>query len=213
MLMALGLGFAIAFVGSMPIAGPISILVFRCGLRGEFRRAMLIACGGALGESAYALLAFLGFSSFLVKLPYLTPISRAVAAVILLIVGIALVRTKDAVTPEDDASERPGVAGLMADFSLGLSIALLNPTLIATWTAVITTLYSIQLLSFSNAEALPFALGSALGMVTWFFMLLTLVRRGRAHLSRRNVTRMLRGLGVFVLGVAAWFAQRFVASL
>ena len=89
MLPALLIGFAFGYVGSMPVAGPISVLVLHLGLAHDPRHALYVAVGGALAESLYALLAFWGLSAVLAQYPMVLPASRAAGAVLLLALGLA----------------------------------------------------------------------------------------------------------------------------
>src|SRR4051812_6624410 len=102
MLWALLFGFLFGFIGSMPLAGPIAVLVFGRGLRGRFRSGMLIALGAALAESFYAFLAYWGLSRLLDAHPVLVLVSRAVAATILLGLGAFFV------TRHHPAADQPG---------------------------------------------------------------------------------------------------------
>src|ERR1700735_5437894 len=126
-----------AFVGSLPLAGPIALLVVSNGVNGRHREALRIALGAALAEGIYAFLAFWGFATFLARYKLLLPISHGVTALILLALGTRFVffkvKTED---PSAPASVRP------ARFWVGFSISALNPTLLATWGAVTTFLYS-----------------------------------------------------------------------
>ena len=72
-MLALLVGFAFGYLGSMPVAGPISVLVLHLGLAREGRRAFHLALGGALAEGIYALLAFWGLSAILAGHPLLLP--------------------------------------------------------------------------------------------------------------------------------------------
>ena len=54
MLAAAAFGLCFGFVGSVPIAGPVSALVFRCGIDGRFKRGQGIAIGAAVAEAGYA---------------------------------------------------------------------------------------------------------------------------------------------------------------
>ena len=58
-------GLVMGFAGSVPVAGPINMLVFSFGLQGRLRSATLIALGGALPEAFWAGLAFWGFTALL----------------------------------------------------------------------------------------------------------------------------------------------------
>ena len=51
-------GFARGFIGSMPVAGPVAVLVVSRSLEGRLRDGALIGLGSALAEGAYAFLAY-----------------------------------------------------------------------------------------------------------------------------------------------------------
>jgi threonine/homoserine/homoserine lactone efflux protein len=207
MLIAAIVGFLFGSIGSIPVAGPISALVVTRGIQGRFRAGVYIALGGGIAEAVYAFLAFWGFSTFLTKYPIVTPISRGVAAVILTALAVTLVR-KRVVEPSTKFAPRDSALG---SFALGASICLLNPTLIATWTAVVTTLYSSEAIQLTGAQALPFALGVCSGIAAWFLTLLWMIRRHKDRFSPASLSRFIRGVGFALFAVAAWFGWRFIA--
>ncbi len=92
MLMAALVGLIVAFVASMPVAGPVAALVVRHGLEGHVKSALMLGVGTGLAEGVYAFLALWGFSTFLADYPIVVPISKAVAAVILVALGIWFTR-------------------------------------------------------------------------------------------------------------------------
>ncbi len=206
MLIAILLGFLFGWFGSVPVAGPIAALVVTRGMQGRFRAGAFIALGGGLVEAAYAFLAFLGFSTFLTDYPLVIPISRGVAAVVLLILGITFARPQ----AEQKKSDIPPRDSALGSFLLGAWICAVNPTLIATWAAVVTTIYSIELVDLQSSQALPFALGACVGIAGWFLTLLWIIRRYRERFSPKVLARVIRGIGFALLVVAAWFAWRFV---
>src|SRR5271170_2684173 len=75
--------FVFAFVGSLPLAGPIALLVVSNGASGRHKEALRIALGAAVAEGIYAFLAFWGFATFLARHALVLPISHGVTAVIL----------------------------------------------------------------------------------------------------------------------------------
>jgi len=208
MLIAVLVGFFFGFVGSMPVAGPIAALVFSRGVDGRFRSGLSIAAGGALAEGTYACLAFWGFSELLASYPVMVPISRAVAVVVLTALGVIFLLRKPAARTAPD--KREGWGGGLA---LGFTITALNPTLIATWSAAATTLFSTGMVEFNSALALPFGLSACAGIVSWFALLLWLVHRYRGRFSDRSLGRMIKVMGVFLLGVAAYFVVLLVRGL
>jgi threonine/homoserine/homoserine lactone efflux protein len=209
MLTALLVGFALGFIGSMPVAGPIAALVFARGVQGRFRSGSFITLGAALGEALYVFGVFYGFTAVLTRYVWLVPASRAAAAVLLTVLGVVFLRSKQ---PEPSAVEG-GAERAWPSFLLGFTLTALNPTLLATWTAVVTMLYSTEIMSFSGVNALPFATGACAGIASWFLILLALIRRFRERLTLRTLARVVRVVGVVLLGLAAWFVFRLAQSL
>ncbi len=206
MLIAILLGFLSGWFGSVPVAGPIAALVVTRGMQGRFRAGVYIALGGGVVEAAYAFLAFLGFSTFLTQYPVIVPISRGVAAVVLLVLGIVFARPQ----PAPQESDIPPRDSALGNFALGAWICAINPTLIATWAVVVTTVHAFDFIDLTSSQALPFALGACLGIAGWFLTLLWLIRRYRERFSPKVLARVVRGIGVVLMVVALWFAWRFV---
>ncbi|OGQ77431.1 MAG: hypothetical protein A2289_16850 [Deltaproteobacteria bacterium RIFOXYA12_FULL_58_15] len=210
MLLALAIGFAFGFVGSMPVAGPIAVLVFARGLENRFVSGIWIAVGGAVAEGIYAGLAFWGFTELLARFPILLPICRITAAVVLTILGIVFVRRRSLheskeVTPPSDR--------WTGSFALGFTITALNPTLIATWSAAATTLVATGTLALDRTTAVPFGLAAAVGIVAWFCVLLFLVHQFRGRFSIQTLDKIVRAMGILLLVIAAWFVFLFIQSV
>ena len=208
-MVALLVGFAFGYLGSMPVAGPISVLVLHLGLAHEGRRAFHLALGGALAEGIYALLAFWGLSTVLAAHPRLLPASRVLGAVILLGLGGAmLARRFQGATP---ASQAPA-AGHKRSFVLGFLLTALNPTLVVTWTAAVAALHATGLLAMDRAQALPFAAAASAGIGAWFATLLWLVRRFRSRLGTATLARLSRTLGAGLVLLGGWMLVRHLPA-
>ncbi len=203
------LGFVFGFVGSMPVAGPVAVIVFGRGIEDRGRSGLYIAIGSAFAESVYAYLAFWGFSAFLTKYGWIETVSTVAAAVILSALGLRFMLKKASERPPDAPKPR---VGKKRNFVLGFMLTALNPTLIATWTAAVTTVYSLDIVNFDESGALPFSLGAATGIVAWFALLLYLLRRFRARVSPAVLDKVLKVMGAFLLllgiGIALRFAYR-----
>lgn len=202
------IGFLVGWIGSIPVAGPISALVLTRGIQGRFRAGVFIALGGGITEAAYAFLAFYGFSTYLADYPIIKPISSAGGAVVLTVLGITFIRKK----AEAPSSKFPVRDSALRNFLLGAWICAINPALIATWTAFTTTLYASGLVEMSSADAAPFAIGCAMGISGWFMVLLVLVKKYRTRFSHETLASVVRAIGVLLLVLAAWFAYRFVVD-
>jgi threonine/homoserine/homoserine lactone efflux protein len=198
-LLAALLGMAIGYIGSMPVAGPIAVLVLGRGLEDRGRNGLFLALGSAIAEGVYAYLAFWGFSAFLASYPWIEPVARISAAILLVGLGVHFYRKR----PETQPAERPANVGNKRSFFLGFTITALNPTLIATWTFTVTTVFSFGIVRFDAANALPFSLGAFCGIVGWFATMLYLLARFRSSFPRKRLDRLMRvtGLVLIVLGL------------
>ncbi len=214
MVIAAVIGLLLGFLGSIPVAGPIAALVFSLGVQGRFRSGVFIAVGGGIAEAIYAFMAFWGFSTFLTRYELVVPISRALGGVILIALGLSFLfgKVMAEADPDKEAKASKSESDLRS-FALGFGITALNPTLIATWTAAVTTLYSTEAIAFSSVQAVPFALGTAVGIAGWFFILLALIRRYRDRFSVATLVGAVRAAGLLLLGLAVWFIVRFVQYL
>jgi len=206
MLVAFIIGFCFGFFGSVPVAGPIAALVLERGLTGRHTSAALIGVGGAVAEAAYAFLAFWGFSTYLTRFPWIDPVSRAMAAVILIGLGVSFARYRGART----ADPKRSVDSPLGSVLLGFTITALNPTLIATWTAATTTLYSANIVTLSPEGAIPFSLGALIGIGGWFGLLAGLLRRYRGRFNQQRLDQVVRSIGWLIAALGLFFAVRAV---
>jgi threonine/homoserine/homoserine lactone efflux protein len=187
-----------AFVGSLPLAGPIALLVVSNGVDGRYREAFKIALGAALAEGVYAFLAFFGFATLLARYQLVLPISQGVTAVLLGGLGARFIFFKvERGTSREDRPQR-------APFWVGLSISALNPTLLLTWSAVTTFLYSKQIVEFAPLLAVPFGAFAALGVALWGGMTVALLRRYGRHVPDVVLTWVVRAMGVVLICAGVW---------
>lgn len=205
------IGFACGFLGSIPVAGPIGILIFGRALEDRARSAVYLALGSALAESVYAYLAFWGFGELLASYKWIEPISRGLGAVLLTGLGLRLALKRNG-SGEPQLRPNPKV-GNKRSFLLGLTITALNPTLVATWGAAVTFIHSFDVITFDSREALPFSIGVCVGIVSWFVLLLLGLGRHRGRFPRTTLDRTIRVMGVLLTALGLFFAYRFVAYL
>lgn len=212
MLLNLLAGLVLGFLGSTPVAGPISVLVLALGMENQTRKAAGVAAGGAVAEALYAFLAFWGSSQFLARTPVLTLAARGVSALILLAVGLRLIRQN---TPGPRPHPVPAAKhATKSGILLGFTVAILNPTLLLTWMAASAVVFSSPLFTAREADPLFFSAGVGGGIVSWFCLLLWLVARARGSFHPDRLSRMVRWIGwAVLLGAAVLFAQFAVSFL
>lgn len=200
MLPALISGTALGFLGAVPVAGPVSAIILRFALRKQARRAGAVALGAALAEAFYVLLAFFGFNLLLESVPHLQSISKYLTSAIIGALGIYFMVSKTTSAPHGTAPAEP--KGKKSAFGVGFGISILNPTLVATWSTVIASLYSYQLFPYSVSNAILFSAGVAVGIIAWFAVMLHLIHRNHDRLNPMWIRRMLICMGAMLVGLS-----------
>jgi threonine/homoserine/homoserine lactone efflux protein len=209
LIVPLVLGFVLGFVGSMPLVGPVALLVVSRAVDREFGAAVRIGIGGAVGEAIYALVAWFGFSTFLARHPIVFPISNGVAAITLFALGVAFAQFRIDPRKTAEAREREHARALQT----GFSATALNPTLLATWSVASATLHSTHWIPPKAWTALPLALGVALGIASWFSLLVAAVRRWGERFEQKTLTWIVRAMGVALIGIGVLFGVKLVQMI
>jgi threonine/homoserine/homoserine lactone efflux protein len=198
-----GFGFVTAFVGSIPIAGPLAVLVIDRAIIGARRAGFYIALGGGLVEALYALGIALLFPALVARSSTVVLTGRGVGAVLLGIFGILLIVHPGVLRRTDKTRHS-------ANFATGATLAALNPTLIASWTIVVGALYAHEVLGNAVWEPFAFAFGVAAGTIAWFGIVLYFSGWTRRFLAGERRTQVLRGLGAALVAASAYLVVRFV---
>ncbi len=196
MITQLAAGFALGWLGSMPIAGAVSIFVFQRGLSGRLKAGLSLSAGAALAEAAWCLLAMLGAEQIMIRWPAAEGIAKIVGAVILLVLGIYFLSRKSATTPIDE--ESLPVENHLREFWLGFSLVGGNISVPLNWLALLTIAVG---LGFHPEAASPFVFitGVALGIVGWFALLLKLLDTFRTRFGPGKIQWIMRAMGVLLI--------------
>jgi threonine/homoserine/homoserine lactone efflux protein len=87
-------GLVVGFVFSMPIAGPVSILITSHGLRGELRYCFTAALGASIIDLIVCFIAVQGATKVLGLYAAVIPYALLAGAVFLFIVGVRIVKAR-----------------------------------------------------------------------------------------------------------------------
>jgi threonine/homoserine/homoserine lactone efflux protein len=198
-------GFAMGFIGSMPLTGPVAVLVFQRGLFGRFKDGLAVAVGCAAAECVYCGLAVAGFGTLLETYEVLQPISRGISVVVLLALGVWFARAH---LPEqmDEVGRKYGVGRLLGSFNQGFWITAVNPVIVLNWSASIAILYSVAKLDFGVADKVLFPVAAGVGIVAWFAVLLAILRKFGGKLPAPGFRFLVRAMGVALVVFALWLA-------
>jgi threonine/homoserine/homoserine lactone efflux protein len=165
-------GFVSGFFGSMPVTGPIALIVFRSSMRGHFSLAIRVVSGAAVAEEViYCALATFDYIRIIAAYPFLAKYLRYIGVSFLVILGVFFLFQKLHLTAESAPVSLRRSSGLIS----GFLIAILNPTLFLTWGSASSTIFS-WFSSISFWDMVLFPLCAGLGIVTWFSILLEIFK-------------------------------------
>lgn len=202
MIVAFGIGAVSGFIGSVPVAGPVAVLALQRGFERRYREGLAVGCGAALVEAVYATLAGLGPGRLLAQIPGIHLVANLLIAA--LCGGLAWYFLS--AVAGDPALERHTSPAGRRGFLLGLSVTVINPMVIFSWTAYTTTLIGNHWMAATLDHALAFGLGVGLGIGGWFALLMAVLARHDGHLDERWQRRLRRACAVLLACMAAAFA-------
>ncbi|MCU0363345.1 MAG: LysE family transporter [Bacteroidales bacterium] len=128
-------GLLAGFIFSMPIAGPISILVVSNSLKGKVRYCNLLALGASFADLVFVFVAVYGITRFYSEYKPAIPYIMMAGALFIFYMSYRIARTKidfehiDEKVHVAEAIKRGGSGG----FYTGLLVNFLNPTLFFGW--------------------------------------------------------------------------------
>ena len=128
-------GLLAGFIFSMPIAGPISILITSNALKGRRRFCNRANFGAAIADAFYVFIAVFGLTKLYSLYKPLVPYLLALGALFIFRVGYKIVRTPIDIQHLDDEgrmSERAHI-DQTGGFRTGFMLNFLNPTLFLGW--------------------------------------------------------------------------------
>jgi threonine/homoserine/homoserine lactone efflux protein len=189
---ALGIGLALGMLTGMPL-GVINVAIVDAALARESRYARGLGIGGALADTAHALLAFVGLAHVVTARPALERALAIVAAVVIIAHAVMSWRRHRSPT----ATSATQIDSTTRGIASGVALTLPNPAALGAWVAVAVVLWP----SASTSIAIALAVGVGIGSAAWFVMLARLVARvSPDHRALRFVPRV--ALVLFV-GIAA----------
>jgi threonine/homoserine/homoserine lactone efflux protein len=152
-------GFIAGFIFSMPVAGPISILITSNALKGKSKYCYLAAVGSSFADFTYVFLAVLGLTEFYKYYQPVIPYILLVGSVFLFYVGYKIAKTNlklESISNADQLNEKIKAKG---GFWTGFLINFLNPTLFIGW-------LTSSFISISLVASLGFNMGGLDSSVT-----------------------------------------------
>ncbi len=126
-------GFSAGFIFSIPVAGPINVIVTSNALSGKLRYCIRTALGASIVEFIYIVIIVFGISSLYSLYKPFIPYLLIAGGLILIGVGIKIIKTKFTL---DNTSEKTVVKDKIKNkggMRTGILINLTNPSLFLGW--------------------------------------------------------------------------------
>lgn len=205
MLTAFVLGFVLAFLGSVPMTGPLALLVLDRILAAQRASAFWIAFAGSLVEAVVAAFVAILLPRFLVHSDAVVRWTRQSGAVLIFGIGVMLMARPEVLAAiKTDRRQHSLVAGFLT--------TALNPTLFATWTVTVTALHASGAFDPGRDPGVAFGGGVGTGALAWFVLLIALARRFRLERLTKYRRELGRGLGVVLALLGAFLFFRDVSA-
>lgn len=131
-------GFLMGFFLSIPIPGPIYLLIISNGLKGKLRYCIIAAIGASVVDFIYCFLAVYGFTKFYIFYNHIIPYILVVGAVFLVLIGIRTFKTdlKIENIEKEDTEREEKIHKKVKDktgFLTGILMNFANPSLFISW--------------------------------------------------------------------------------
>lgn len=140
-------GLLTGFICSMPIAGPISILITSNAFKGRTRYCNMVNLGASFATFAYVFIAVFGLTKLFPYYKPAIPYIFSAGSILLLFLGYKIFKTKIDIEHLEDKSHRSKIIKKRekSGFYTGFMINFFNPTLIVGWFT--TTFFVISFVS------------------------------------------------------------------
>ncbi|MBD3408624.1 MAG: hypothetical protein GF419_00305 [Ignavibacteriales bacterium] len=170
------IGAITGFLFSMPVAGPVSVFITSQALKGKEHYAIRVAIGAVAADFVYCLIAVYGSAQLLGYFQQYMAYVLVVGAVLVVVVGYKISRTKidveelkaGVVNPDRvNLDDRPLLKTLKlrdkirelrrrSGFAAGFTINIFNPTLLLTWLGASFIVISLAAATGLNVGSLNF---------------------------------------------------------
>jgi putative LysE/RhtB family amino acid efflux pump len=195
-------GFGLGLVVAAQI-GPVSLLIVRSVLRGDFRIGVAMAAAVSLVDLGYAALGIAGVGSALEHTDGVRVVFGFVGGAVLVALGLRTIwigfRARFGLETADE------VATPRRAFLTAFAATALNPLTIALWTAAAPAAISG---SRSGAATVALLVGVGLGTLTWYTAFSGAIALARRRVGPRALAAIDVGAGAGIAGFGAYLMAR-----
>ena len=195
-----GVGFGLGLFIAAQI-GPVSLLIVRSVLRGNFRIGLAMAAAVALVDLAYAALGIAGVGRLLEETGGVRTTFAIVGGAILVAIGLRTIWVGFRARFGLETAEEVGTP--RRAFATALAATAFNPLTIALWTGAAPAAISGSRSSAATAALLT---GVGLGTLTWYSTFSGAVALARRRIGPRALSAIDVGAGAGIVGFGVYLA-------
>jgi putative LysE/RhtB family amino acid efflux pump len=188
--------------------GPVSLLIVRSVLRGNFRIGLAMASAVALVDLGYAALGLAGAARVLEQTEAVRLTFGFVGAAVLVGLGVRTMWIGFRARFGLETDEEVGTP--RRAFATAFAATALNPLTIALWTAAASAAVSGG--SRSSAGTVALLVGVGLGTLTWYTAFAGAIALTRRRIGPRLLAAIDIGAGAGILGFGAYLGVRTARS-
>jgi threonine/homoserine/homoserine lactone efflux protein len=187
--------------------GPVSLLIVRSVVRGNFRIGLAMAAAVALVDLGYAALGMAGVARALEATDGVRVVLGFVGAAVLVAIGLRSMWIGFRARFGLETAEEVGTP--RRAFATAFAATALNPLTIALWTAAAPAAVSGSRSSIGTAALL---VGVGLGTLTWYTFFAGAIALARRRIGPRLLAAIDIGAGAGILGFGAYLGYRTAKS-
>lgn len=194
--------YALAMVVLTLTPGPVWVATIARALAGGFAEAWPLTLGVALGDVFWSVLAVLGMGWVAATFGDVMSVARYVAAAIVVLMGLAIIRSAGAPVDRDRRLTRPGLWG---GFVAGLVVILANPKAILFYMGFLPGFFDLARLTRWDVAAIALV-SFAVPMLGNLSLALLVGHARRLLTTPQAIRRMNLAAGLLLIGVGVVIA-------
>jgi threonine/homoserine/homoserine lactone efflux protein len=195
------------FAAIAPI-GPVTILVVRRALSGDWQGAWRVGFGRIPPETLYCAGATFGTATLIEELPTVRMVFEVLGVLVLIGMGTWFAARSHEPDEELEVDEDSG----RGDWA-GFFISAVNPTLLLSWSALVGVGLAVSGLSLTWVQKAVFPLGVGTGIALGYAVLIWTLRRFGEQLNHTMVSWTIRVIGFAFVVLGAWHGLQIARTM
>ena len=206
MIIAFLVGAIGGFLAAIP-PGPLSITIFTEAVRQQTKRAFLVAAGGMIFEGVYACAGFFGVHAL--YSPSIDLIVRAISSMLLIVMGILYIRSKEDPTIKIQTDVSPKHSLIV----LGAILTGTTPTIMGGYLVMASIARVYNLFESSSLNNVTAALGAVAGSMCWIFLIVEMITRFKDRIKQGVLLKIVRITGISLVILGVWIGGQLLLMI